>query len=136
MVKVTTRTIVFRVTAAVVFLQLAIGGLVTFGFLESGVHIITGLIVLVLTIAALAIALASKPRFRPLVGLSVGMVVLVVIQGILGFITLGSGSQVVAWVHLVTALGIYGMAVAGAFMATMGDRMARGGPDMHGRGVG
>jgi heme A synthase len=58
-----------------------------------------------------------KPPFRPLQGLSVGLVLLIVVQIILGFTTLSTGNQVVAWVHLLVAIGIYGMVIAGTFMS-------------------
>jgi len=32
-------------------------------------------------------------------------------------VTLGTGSEVIAWVHLVNAIAICGMAVAGVFMS-------------------
>ena len=108
------------------FLQIALGGLLTFGFITPLPHIITGFAVLVLAIATMAVALASMPSFRLMQGLSLGLVVLIVVQIILGFVTLRSGDAIVAWVHLVIAMAIYGMAVAGTFMAMRWNYMARG----------
>lgn len=119
-----TRIVLFRVTALAVFLQIAIGGLLTSDFIDPGVHILAGIVVLLLALATMAVALTSKPPFRPVQGLTVGLVVLILVQVVLGFATLGTGSQVLAWVHLVNALAIYGMAVAGTFMAVRWDHMS------------
>jgi hypothetical protein len=48
---------------------------------------------------------------------------LIVVQAPLGFITLRSGSQVVAWVPFLVAMGIFGMALSGTFMAMRVERM-------------
>src|SRR5438876_12442371 len=57
------------------------------------------------------------PPFRPLHVLSIGVVLLIVVQIILGFATLATSNDVIAWVHLLVAMAIYGMAIAGAFMS-------------------
>ena len=111
-------------TAIVIFLQIALGGLLTFNFITPESHILTGLLVLILAIGCMVFALVSKPAFRPLQGLSVALVVLIVIQAILGFATLSNGSQVIAWIHLVNAIAIYGMALSGTFMAMRWDRIS------------
>jgi heme A synthase len=105
------------VTMILVFLQIALGGLLTFDFISWVPHAITGFIVLALAIVILIIAQTSKPPFRPLQGLSIGLVLAIVVQIILGFATLNTGNQVIAWVHLLVAVGIYGMVVAGTFMS-------------------
>ncbi len=107
----------FRITSLLVFLQIALGGLLTFSFIDALPHIITGFVVLVFAIATLVMAQRLKPPFRPLQGLSIGLVLLVVVQIILGFTTLSTGNQVIAWVHLLVAMAIYGMAIAGTFMS-------------------
>lgn len=106
----------FRITSLLVFLQIALGGLVTFSFITALPHIISGFLVLAFAIVALVMAQRSKPPFRPLRGLSIGLVLAVVVQIILGFTTLNTGNQVVAWVHLLVAMAIYGMVIAGTFM--------------------
>lgn len=68
-------------------------------------------------IVTLVWAQRLKPPFRPLQGLSIGLVLLVVTQIVLGFTTLSTGNQVIAWVHLLVAMGIYGMVIAGTFMS-------------------
>ena len=115
----------FRVTSLLVFLQIALGGLLTFSFIEALPHIITGFIVLAFAVVALVMAQRLKPPFRPLQGLSVGFVLLIVVQIVLGFTTLSTGNQVVAWVHLLVAVGIYGMVIAGTFMSMRLDYRSR-----------
>lgn len=117
--------LIFRGTAIAVFLQLLLGGLLTFGFVPASPHIILGFLVLILAIAGMIVALVSKPSFRPVKTMSVVLVILLLLQIILGFATLGSGSTVLAWLHFVNSLAIYGIAVSGAFMAMRWDRMAR-----------
>ncbi|HEX9612842.1 MAG TPA: hypothetical protein VGA05_04430 [Candidatus Bathyarchaeia archaeon] len=107
----------FRVTSLLVFLQIALGGLLTFSFITALPHIITGFIVLAFAIVALVMAQRLKPPFRPLQGLSVGLVLLTVVQIVLGFTALSMGNQVIAWVHLLVAMAIYGMVIAGTFMS-------------------
>jgi heme A synthase len=45
------------------------------------------------------------------------LVLLVLAQIVLGFTTLSTGNQVIAWVHLLVAMAIYGMVIAGTFMS-------------------
>src|SRR5256712_8888021 len=106
----------FRVTSLLVFLQIALGGLLTFSFITALPHIITGFVVLAFAIVALVMTQRLKPPFRPLQGLSVGLVLLIVVQIVLGFTTLSTGNQVVAWVRLLVAMAIYGMVIAGTFL--------------------
>jgi hypothetical protein len=115
----------FQVTSAVIFLQLLLGGLLTFDFIAPTIHIITGFIVFILAVATMIVVLVSKPIFRPLRGLSIGLVALIVVQIILGFEALRTSSSAVAWVHFVVAMGIYGMAIAGNFMAMSWDQMTK-----------
>ncbi|HKW04330.1 MAG TPA: hypothetical protein VJN71_03425 [Nitrososphaerales archaeon] len=114
----------FRITAIVIFIQLLLGGLLTFNFISATFHIVTGLIVFILAVATMIAVLVSKPVFRPLRGLSIGLVALIVIQIILGLETLRTGSSALAWFHFLVALGIYGMAIAGTFMASQSNRIA------------
>ena len=114
-----------RLTSILVFLQIALGGLLTFSFITALLHIITGFAVLAFAIVTLVMAQTLKPSFRPLEGLSVGLVLLVVVQIILGFTTLSTGNQVIALVHLLVAIGIYGMVIAGTFMSMRLDYRAR-----------
>lgn len=115
----------FRVTALIVFLQIALGGLLTFNFITPIPHIITGFVVLAVAIVTLVLAQALKPPFRPLQGLSTGLVLAVVVQIILGFYTLATNNQAVAWVHFLVAMGIYGMTIAGTLMSMRLDYQSR-----------
>jgi heme A synthase len=115
----------FRVTAILVFLQIALGGLLTFNFITSIPHIITGFVVLAFAIITLVLAQTLKPPFRPLQGLSIGLVLLTIVQIILGFSFLATNNDVIAWVHLLAAVGIYGMAVSGTFMSMRLDHDSR-----------
>ncbi len=67
----------------------------------------------------MVVALRSKNLHEKVLKLmSIGLVVLMAVQIILGFQTLESGSQVLAWIHFVVALGIYGMSAAGSVMSS------------------
>ena len=115
----------FRITSIVIFLQLLLGGLLTFDFISPEVHIITGFIVFILAIATMVVTFTGKSSFRTLRGISVGMVALIVVQIILGLETLQTGSSILAWIHFVVAMGIYAMSVTGSVMAFMWENMAR-----------
>ena len=119
-----TGILLFRLTAVVIFLQLILGGLLTFDFISPAPHIVLGFIVFALAIITAIFAFIGKPAFKPVRGLSIGMVVLIVVQIILGFATLDTGSSVIAWIHFAVALGIYGMAIAGIFLAVQWNRMS------------
>ncbi|MHB8566442.1 MAG: hypothetical protein ACYC7D_08595 [Nitrososphaerales archaeon] len=84
----------------------------------------TGAIVFVVALATMIMVLTSKPVFPPLRGLSTGLVALIVVQMILGLETLRTGSNALAWVHFAVAMGIYGMTVAGTFMAAQWNHAA------------
>ena len=122
----------FRITGVAIFLQLLLGGLLTFGFITVGAHIVLGFIVSVLAIASMVAAWVAKPPFRPIRIMSVVLVLLLVLQIILGFAALGSGSRAIDWLHFVNALAIYGIGVSVAFMSmrweAMSRRQAEGGP--------
>ncbi|HUI85677.1 MAG TPA: hypothetical protein VLY21_00785 [Nitrososphaerales archaeon] len=124
-------SLLFRLTGAAVGLQLAIGGLVTFGYIGAFGHIIMGVIVAVLALVALVYALRLKPRIKPLVGVSIGVLLDVFVQAILGFATLGTSSNAslsnaLAYVHFLNALAIFGMALSGTFMSMRAEGMAPG----------
>lgn len=116
-----TGSVLFRATGAVLGLQLLLGGLLTFGFISAEAHIITGLVLLCFAITTMAVWLASKPPFRPLQGISVIIVLLFVVQIILGFATLGTGSQAIAFIHFMVALAIFGATISGVSIAMRRD---------------
>lgn len=107
----------FGMTAVAVFVQLLLGGLLTFNFIDPGVHIMIGLAVFVLAIVTMIISLIAKPKVRSLQTTSILLVVLIIIQIILGFNTLATGNQLVAWLHFVNALAIYGAVMFGVFIS-------------------
>jgi predicted membrane protein len=118
--------LLFGITAIVIFLQLILGGLLTFNFISPEPHIILGFIVFILAIATMVVTLVSKPAFRPVRIVSIGLVFLIVVQIILGFATLDSGSQLIAFVHFLNALVIYGATMGGIFLAMRWSSMAKG----------
>lgn len=114
----------FRITSIVIFVQLLLGGLLTFSFITPGVHIIVGFIVFALALATMIVALRSNVvQERVLKMMSIGLVALIVVQIILGFETLDTGSQILAWIHFTVALAIYGMSAAGSVMSSFLGRM-------------
>jgi heme A synthase len=115
----------FRLTGIVILAQLLIGGLLTFGFTFVLPHIIVGFAVFILAIATMVVSLFAKPSFRPMKAVSIVMVALILVQIILGFAALGSGSAAVGWVHFANAMAIYGAAISGTFTAMRWDHMAR-----------
>jgi hypothetical protein len=115
----------FRATAAVVFLQLLLGGLLTFSYITATPHIITGFAVLILAIVTMILAIISKPVFKPIRAMSIVLVILILVQILLGFSTLSTGNTAIAWIHFVVAMGIYGLAVSGSVIAVRWDQMAR-----------
>ena len=121
-------SLLFRITTIVVFLQLLLGGLLTFDFIAAGAHILTGLIVFLLAVATMIASLVSKPRSRSLQMTSTAMVVLIIVQIMLGFDPLDTGNQVIAWIHFVNAMAIYGVAISGTFVALKLDQAVKLGP--------
>jgi len=121
-----TGVLLFRLTAGVVFVELLLGGLLTFSFISAAPHIIVGFAVLILAIITMVVSIVSKPPFRPMQGLSTVMVALIVLQIVLGFVTLGNGSSVVALIHFVNAMAIYGASISGTFLAMRWNAMAKG----------
>ena len=120
----------FRIMGAALGIQLALGGLVTFQFLDPSVHIIWGLVLGVIAVVNLFFFIRMQGRPRPLVTLSIAIGVDILIQALLGFTVLGTSdnanlSNGVAWVHFLNALVIFGMTLFGTFMAMAGARMSQ-----------
>ena len=113
----------FRLTGIIVLVQVLLGGLLTFDFVSVLPHIIVGFAVLILAIATMVVSLVAKPSFRLLKAVSIVMVLLLLLQIVLGFATLGSGSSLLAVLHFANAMAIYGAAISGTFMAMRWDRM-------------
>jgi hypothetical protein len=56
--------ILFRVTSAVLVLQLLFGGLLTFGFISVEAHEVAGFVLFILAIATMGVWLTTKPSLR------------------------------------------------------------------------
>jgi heme A synthase len=112
-----TGVLLFRLTGAVLGLQLLLGGLLTFGFISAGAHIVVGFALFALAIATMAVWVTAKPAFKPLQRVSILIVLLLLVQIVLGFATLGSGNQAIALLHFLVALAIFGATISGASMA-------------------
>jgi heme A synthase len=117
--------LLFRLTAIVVFIQLLLGGLLTFAFITALPHIIVGFAVFILAIATMLVSLFAKPSFKPMKAVSIVMVALILVQIILGFVALGSGGAAIGWLHFANAMAIYGAAISGTFTAMRWNHMAR-----------
>jgi heme A synthase len=109
--------VLFYILSAVVFIQLLTGGLRVFGFLGESAHITVGFITFFLAIITLVAAALTKPRHRSAISISALLVVLIFIQGLLGFDFLDNSDPTVIFVHFANALIIYGLAISGVFMA-------------------
>lgn len=117
--------VTIMITAAIIFAQLALGGLLTFDFISPTPHIIVGFMVLVMSVILMAVLFGMGGEFRRLRNMSIAMVVVVVAQIMIGFATLDTGYQWLAWVHLIVAFMIYGMIVSASFIATIVLRNSR-----------
>jgi hypothetical protein len=117
-------TILFHLTAAIVFLQLVLGALFVFSFLDASVHIIDGIVLFGIAVANLVATVLSKPRFGPTLIVSALLAALIFLQGLLGFVAFESNAVVV--VHFTNALVIYGLAVAGVIYSRSWNKMNPG----------
>lgn len=115
-------SILFHVTAALVFIQLVLGGLLVFGYTETGSHLVFGFVVGVFVLASLIVSLIIKPHYRALELSSILLFVLMVIQGVLGFMSLDNSNVVI--MHYINAVVIFGVAIAVAFFAMRWSRMS------------
>ncbi len=111
--------LLIRLTALSIVVQIAIGGLLTFGFISPEAHIIMGFTVYAFSIATVVLVFLNiySPKF--LKRMATGMVLLLTIQIFLGFVALYTGSNLIAFFHLLTAIAIFGLAVSETFVANM-----------------
>ncbi|MDA4124764.1 MAG: hypothetical protein OK438_04845 [Thaumarchaeota archaeon] len=129
--------VLFFVTGAMIFLQLLIGGLRVFGFIDEGTHIGTGILTFILAIITLVAAALTKPRYRPAISMSVLLVILIFVQGLLGFSFLDANNAIVSnsggliFVHFANALVIYGLAISMAFIALRWNKITTAIPPKH-----
>ncbi len=112
----------FRITTLVVFIQLLLGGLVTFEFLGVLPHIVLGFIILALAVAIVIAEFTAEPEIKPARMMSIGLLVLLLIQIMLGYATLDSGSAIIAWVHLLNSLLIFGLLVSATVLLSFWSR--------------
>lgn len=119
-------SVMFYIMGAFVFFQLITGGLRVFGFIDESTHITTGFITFLLAIATLVVAALSKPRSRPAISISAILVVLIFVQGLLGFDYLDTSSLDAIMVHFVNALLIYSAAFSGVVWARRAQGIATG----------
>ena len=111
--------LLIRLTALSIVVQIALGGLLTFGFISPEAHIIVGFTVYAFSIATVVLVFLNiySPKF--LKRMATGMVLLLTIQIFLGFVALDTGSNLIAFFHLLTAIAIFGLAVSETFVANM-----------------
>lgn len=95
-----------------------LGGLLTFNFIGPSIHIALGVVVFILAIATMIVTIVAKQRTRSLLITSIVLILLIILQIALGFETLRTGSQIVAWVHFANAMAIYGVAMSGSFLSS------------------
>lgn len=116
----------FRMTAGVMLVQIALGGLVTFGFIGPLAHMIWGVVVFGVAVATAVVALRSKRTDGGLRSVSLGLIAALSVQVVLGLATLSLGSDELAWVHLVLGVLIYAMSLTGMSFAMRQEYTPRG----------
>jgi heme A synthase len=103
----------FRTTAGLILVQIALGGLVTFSFITPIFHMAWGFVVFAVAAVTSSVTLRSKPTDRGLREVSVGIILALIAQVVLGFSVLALGSNILAWIHLLLGVIIYAMALTG-----------------------
>jgi heme A synthase len=117
--------IFYRILGIALFIQMALGGLVTFGYIDAGAHIIWGVVLGVLALVTLVLVFRLPSKPKGLVGITFGIGVDVLLQALLGFAAIDMGSDALSWVHFLNALAIFGMTIAATFMAMQASRMVQ-----------
>lgn len=120
--------LLFRITGLALGIQIALGGLVTFGYVDWRVHMGWGVILGILALVTLVFVYRMPAKSKRLVGLSVGLLVDIIIQGLIGFAAQGTGNNVVAWVHFLNSYAILAMLFMALGMTMIGSRMGQMGP--------
>ncbi len=108
-----------RLTSLCIVLEMAPGGLLTFGFISSGAYIVVGFTVYAVSIATLLLVFPNSYSPKFLKNMAIGMVVLLTLQILLGFATLTSGNRILAFFHILPAIAILGLAVSETFVANI-----------------
>jgi hypothetical protein len=111
--------LLIRLTALSIVVQMALGGLLTFGFISPEAHIVMGFTVYAVSIATLVLVFLNTYSPVFLKNMTIGMVVLLTMQIFLGFATLATGSNLIAFFHLLLAIAIFGLAISETFVANI-----------------
>jgi heme A synthase len=117
--------ILFRITGFALGIQLALGGLVTFGYIDWTIHMGWGIILGILALVLLVFVYRMPTRNKRLVGLTVGLGVDILVQALIGFASQDTGNNAISWVHLLNSYAIFAMLIMGMGIATMGARMGQ-----------
>jgi hypothetical protein len=120
--------VLFRITGAVLAIQLLLGGLLTFGFISSDAHVAVGFIFFLLTIVTMVVWFVTKPAFRPMRIVTTVIVLLVLLQIILGEGALHGGSTTLDFLHFANALAIFGATLSGTFIAMRWEHVSKAAP--------
>ncbi len=118
--------VLMRITAGVLGLQLLLGGLLTFGFISAEAHILVGFLLLLLATGTMAAWFMTEPAFRPM-RVATAVIVLLLVQGALGFAALGTKSDALSLLHFLDALAVFGATISGSFIAMRWAGAPRGG---------
>ncbi|MDG6914800.1 MAG: hypothetical protein JRN58_06410 [Nitrososphaerota archaeon] len=119
--------VLMRITAGVLGLQLLLGGLLTFGFISAEAHILVGFLLLLLATGTMAAWFMTEPAFRPMRVATAVIVLLLLVQGALGFAALGTKSDALSLLHFLDALAVFGATISGSFIAMRWAGAPRGG---------
>ncbi len=111
----------FPITAIVIFVQAITGAVTVLNFYDAGAHMNTGYLVGILALVSTVIAFWMKPKYNALRYSSLVLLILVIVQGGLGFAA-STSDQLVA-VHFVNALVLYGVSIAMVFYSFRWSRM-------------
>jgi hypothetical protein len=115
--------LLFRITGIALGIQLALGGLVSFGYIDWTVHIGWGIVLGILALVTLIFVYRMPTKPRRLVSLSVGLGVDILVQALIGFAAQDTANSAISWIHLLNSYAIFAMLLMGMAMATMGSRM-------------
>ena len=119
--------LLFRLTGAALGVQLALGGLVTFNYIDWTIHMGWGVVLGLLALVTLVMVYRTPGRPKRLVNLSLGIGVDILIQAMIGFAAQDSGNAAISWVHFLNAYVIFAMTIMATGMAMMGARMGQPG---------
>ncbi|MDG7006861.1 MAG: hypothetical protein JRN06_01305 [Nitrososphaerota archaeon] len=117
--------LLFRITGLALGIQIALGGLVTFGYMDWTIHIGWGVVLGILALVTLVFVYRMPAKSKRLVGLTVGMAADILIQAMIGFAAQDTGNNAVSWIHFLNSYAIFAMLFMGMGMAMMGSRMGQ-----------